>query len=112
VKVRRTLIGGSKKMIVYDDLEPTEKVKVYDKGVTLETNQDSIVEMKIGYRTGDMWAPKVDGTEALWLMTREFVDCVVTARTPVTSAESGGRVVRIMEAATESMQHRGEQIPL
>lgn len=112
VKVRQTLIGGSLKMIVYDDVEPTEKVKVYDKGVTLGADQDSIVEMRIGYRTGDMWAPKVDGTEALKLMTREFVDCIDSGRTPLTCAESGLRVVRIMEAATESLVRHGAQVSL
>lgn len=112
VKLRRTLIGGSKKMIVYDDLEPTEKVKVYDKGVTLETDPDSIYEMRVGYRTGDMWAPKLDSTEALRMMARHFTDCIANRKTPITNADSGLRVVSIMEAATESMAKRGELIRL
>ena len=112
VKLRQTLIGGSRKMIVYDDLEPTEKIKIYDKGVTLETNPASIHEMKVGYRTGDMWAPKLDGSEALRLLARHFMDCIAEGKTPITSAESGCRVVRIMEAATESMAKRGEQVRL
>ena len=112
VKLRQTLIGGSRKMVVYDDLEPTEKVKVYDKGVTLETNPDSIQELKVGYRTGDMWAPKLDGTEALRLLSRHFLECIAEGKTPTTSAESGCRVVRIMEAATESMAKHGQMIRL
>jgi predicted dehydrogenase len=112
VKLRQTLIGGSKKMVVYDDLEPTEKVKVYDKGVTLETNPANVYEMKVGYRTGDMWAPKLDGTEALRLLARHFLECVAEGKTPITSAESGCRVVRIMEAATESMAKHGQMIRL
>jgi predicted dehydrogenase len=112
VKLRQTLIGGSKKMIVYDDLEPTEKIKVYDKGVSVETNPDSILEMKVGYRTGDMWAPKLDGSEALRLLARHFLECIAEGKTPITSAESGCRVVRIMEAATESMAKHGEMVRL
>ncbi|MCX6844874.1 MAG: Gfo/Idh/MocA family oxidoreductase [candidate division WOR-3 bacterium] len=112
VKLRQTLIGGSKKMIVYDDVELTEKVKVYDKGVTIETDPSSIYEMKVGYRTGDMWAPKLDGSEALRLLARHFLECVAEGKTPITSAESGCRVVRTMEAATESMAKRGEMVSL
>jgi predicted dehydrogenase len=110
VKVRQTLIGGTKRMIVYDDLEPTEKVKVYDKGVTLEASPDSIYEMRIGYRTGDMWAPKVDDTEALQTMVRHFIHCVSTGETPITGATSGMRVVRLLEAATRSMARRGAPV--
>jgi predicted dehydrogenase len=110
VKLRRTLIGGSRKMIVYDDLEPTEKIKVYDRGVTLETNPDSIHELNVGYRTGDMWAPKTDASEALRLLARHFIDCIAESKTPITSAESGCRVVRIMEAASESMARHGEMV--
>jgi predicted dehydrogenase len=112
VKLRQTLIGGSRKMIVYDDLELTEKVKVYDKGVTMETNPANIYNMKVGYRTGDMWAPKLDGSEALRLLARHFLECIADGKTPITSAESGCRVVRIMEAATESMAKHGQMIRL
>jgi len=112
VKLRQTLIGGSKKMVVYDDLELTEKVKVYDKGVTLETNPANIYQMKVGYRTGDMWAPKLDGTEALRLLASHFLECIAEGKTPITNAESGCRVVRIMEAATESMAKHGEMVRL
>jgi predicted dehydrogenase len=93
-------------------MEPTEKIKVYDTGVTVETNPDSIHEMRVGYRTGDMWAPKLDGAEALRLLARHFLECIAEGKTPITSAESGCRIVRIMEAATESMAKHGEMVRL
>jgi predicted dehydrogenase len=112
VKLRTTLIGGSKRMIVYDDLEASEKVKVYDKGVSIETHPDNIYQMKVGYRTGDMWAPKIDVSEALRTLVAHFIDCIETGEAPITSGESGCRVVRLMEAATDSIARRGEQVRL
>ena len=76
VKVRQILLGGSKKMITYDDFEPSEKVKVYDKGVSFTDDPRQIYEMRVGYRTGDMWAPKIDGTEALRVEGEHFLDCI------------------------------------
>jgi predicted dehydrogenase len=114
--VRRTLVGGSRKMIVYDDLEPSEKVKVYDKGITLngsgKANGDKRYQMLVGYRTGDMWAPQLDMTEALSLELRQFVKCVEEHTTPVTDGHAGLRVVRILEAATRSLAERGRVIEL
>src|SRR5262249_18630046 len=78
VKVRRTLVSGSKKMIVYDDLEPSDQVKVYDSGVTLESGGEGVYQLMLGYRTGDMWAPRLDRAEALALEIRHFVDCIRT----------------------------------
>lgn len=112
VKVRQTLIGGSNNMIVYDDLEPTEKIKIYDKGVNLETNPDSIYQMRIGYRTGDMWAPKIERLEALGMLARHFVRCCRDGEKPITSAESGLRIVRMMEAATRSMSRNGAPVDI
>jgi len=115
VKVRRTLIGGSRRMIVYDDLEPSEKIKVYDKGITLGGQQPSgetIYQALVGYRTGDMWAPHLDMTEALSAELREFIACVATAGTPVADGHAGLRVVRILEAATLSLAQRGRPINL
>ncbi len=112
VKVRQTLIGGSKNMVVYDDLEPAEKVKIYDKGVTVETDPGSIYELRVGYRAGDMWAPKIDGREALKLLAEHFVRCVEGVERPITSGESGLRVVQTMEAATRSMAVRGTVVDL
>ena len=112
VKVRRTLIGGSEKMIVYDDLEPSEKVKVYNKGITINDSPESIYQMLIGYRTGDMWAPQVDMTEALWTEVLHFLHCIKENERPATDGEAGLRVVRILEASTQSMTHRGRPVSL
>lgn len=112
VKLRNTLIGGSRKMILYNDLEPSEKIKVYDKGVMVSTNSESLYQILIGYRTGDMWAPRLDHTEALRTEVQHFVDCIRETKRPVTDGESGLRVVRILEAATESMKAAGRLVTL
>jgi predicted dehydrogenase len=112
VKVRRTLIGGSVKMIVYDDLEPSEKVKVYDRGITVNKNAESIYQMLISYRTGDMWAPRLDVTEALRTEVLHFIRCIEEGAYPITDGEAGLRVVRILEAATRSMRERGRLVEL
>jgi predicted dehydrogenase len=112
VKVRQVLLGGSKKMIVYDDLEPSEKIKIYDKGVSITDDPRQIQEMRVGYRTGDMWAPKLDGTEALTAEAEHFLDCIDTGSTPLTDGQSGLRVVQLIEAATSSMRGRGETVHL
>ncbi len=110
VKVRQTLIGGSRKMIVYDDLQPMEKIKIYDKGVTVDSDPTGVHEMRVGYRTGDMWAPKLDGGEALAKLARHFVRCIDGEEKPITSAESGTRIVKQMEAATRSLRQKGTLI--
>ena len=107
VKVRRTLIGGSNKMIVYDDLEPSEKIKVYDKGITVDGNVEDKYQMLIGYRTGDMWSPQLAVTEALLTEVNHFVDCIEHKKTPISDGQAGLRVVQILEAATQSMAERG-----
>lgn len=112
VKIRQTLIGGSRKMIVYDDMEPSEKVKVYDKGVSLVDDPERVYTMRVGYRAGDMWAPKIDVTEALRTECAHFVHCVECGETPITDGESGLRVVEVIEAATRSMRTRGQRIEL
>jgi predicted dehydrogenase len=116
VKIRRTLLGGSRKMIVYDDLEPSEKIKVYDKGITLTGNLDSSGEaryrMLVGYRIGDMWAPQLEMREALGVELRQFVKCIEHQTVPLTDGHAGLRVVRILEAATQSMAERGRVIEL
>lgn len=112
VKVRRTLIGGSQKMIVFDDLEPTEKIKLYDRGVNIVTDQESVYNMLISYRTGDMYAPHLETTEALSHELQHFTDCILQHATPLTGGESGYRVVTILEAAMRSMQERGQPIEL
>ena len=116
VKVRRTLVGGSSKMIVYDDLEPSEKIKVYDRGITLngnpQKNGEKVYQMLVGYRTGDMWAPKLDTSEALGTELRQFIDCIRTGGTPCADGQAGLRVVRILEAASQSLAQRGRLIEL
>lgn len=113
VKVRRTLIGGSSKMIVYDDLEPSEKIKVYDKGITLNgTSNGDVYQMLVGYRTGDMYAPQLDMTEALGRELRQFVSCIEGDDQPITDGLAGLRVVRILEAATQSLAQRGRVVEL
>ncbi|HSB10363.1 MAG TPA: Gfo/Idh/MocA family oxidoreductase [Blastocatellia bacterium] len=112
VKVRRTLIGGSERMIVYDDLEPSEKVKVYDKGVALSPAREQVYELLVSYRTGDMWAPKLDQTEGLQTEARHFLDCIQNDKRPETDGLAGLRVVRLLEAAEKSMRARGELVEL
>ena len=109
VKVRRTLIGGERKMIVYDDLEPSEKVKVYDKGITVN-NDESLYRALFDYRTGDMWAPQIDKTEALKSETMHFIDCIESGNKPITDGKAGFRVVRILEAATKSLMQHGHPV--
>ena len=110
VKVRTVLLGGSKKMIVYDDMEPSEKIKVNDKGVSFTEDPQQIHEMRVGYRTGDMWAPKLDASEALKVGGEHFVDCITNGKTPQTDGKLGLRVVELIEAATTSMRGRGESV--
>jgi len=112
VKVRHTLIGGSEKMILYDDLEPSEKVKVYDKGITITPGPEAVYQMLVNYRSGDMWAPRLDNTEALHAEALHFIDCVENSRQPETDGQAGLRVVRTMEAAERSLLGRGELVEI
>ena len=114
VKVRRTLVGGDRKMVVYDDLEPSEKVKVYDRGITLNNGEreQGIYQMLVGYRTGDVWAPQLSMAEALQVEARHFIECVEQARQPVSDGHAGLRVVSILEAAARSLSRRGQLVEL
>lgn len=109
LKIRKILIGGSRKMILYDDLEPSEKVKVYDKGISVES-QD-ITPFNPLYRVGDVIIPKLDTTEALLVETQHFIDCIRSGREPQTSGRDGLEVVRMLEACDKSMRE-GKKIPL
>jgi predicted dehydrogenase len=111
VKVRNTLIGGRDKMLVWNDLEPDEKIKVYDKGVTIDSGQ-GVYDLLVSYRSGDVWAPKVEQTEALKLELEYFTDCVLTDRTPSNDGVAGLRVVRLLEAAERSLKDRGKVVCL
>ena len=114
VKLRRTLIGASRKMIVYDDLEQSEKIKVYDKGITLNNHQnpEKLYQMLVGYRTGDMLAPQIDGTEALRREIDHFVHCIEQQEEPITGGNTGLRVVEILQAASQSIAQRGRPVDL
>lgn len=110
VKVRTTLVGGSKKMIVYNDMETSEKVKVYDKGIRMNHDPEHRERMLTGYRNGDMFAPNLDTGEALRLMARDFVGAMLEKRPPVSDGESGYRVVRLLELAQLSMAQNGRPV--
>ncbi len=111
VKIRRTLIGGDRRMLVYDDMEPSEKVRVYDAGIKIDAPGD-MYNTLIDYRTGDMWAPKLTLGEALALECEHFVDCVRLKKMPRTGAAAGVWVVRVLEAASQSLAAEGKQIPV
>ncbi len=112
VKLRSTLIGGSKRMIVYDDLAPSEKVRVYDKGVTRNADSLSRKRALIDYRIGDMYAPHIDNTEPLSRVCRTFVEAIERGTRPPTDGRAGLRVVRLLEAGQESLRKNGERIGL
>ena len=112
VKVRHTLIGGSEKMILYDDLEPSEKLKIYDKGISVTPRQEDVYKMLVSYRLGDMWAPQLDNTEALQTEALHFIDCVENSREPDTDGQAGLRLVRMIEAAETSLRDRGRLVEL
>ena len=113
VKIRRIIIGGSKKMIVFDDLDPSEKIKIYDKGILLaKTDKKVFYQNIIQYRIGDMYAPKIDQTEALKVLIDHMADCIIKKKKPVTDGESGLRVVRILEAADKSLKKGGAKVTL
>lgn len=112
VKVRQTLIGGSNKMIVYDDLESSEKIKVYDRGVKVTTNPEEVQKLRVSYRMGDMWAPQLSVKEALLSEIEHFVDCIENGTLPVTAGSSGLGVVAMLEGAMRSLKQRGTPVDL
>jgi len=111
VKIRSTLIGGEKKMLVWNDLDADEKIKVYDKGVDVDDTK-GIYDLLVSYRSGDMYAPKVEQTEALKLEAEHFIDCILNNKTPINDGLSGLRVVKILEASNESLKNHGKMIQL
>ena len=106
VKVRTTLIGGRDKMLVWNDLEPDEKIRVYDKGVEVKNGQ-GVYDLLVSYRSGDVWSPKVDATEALRSELQYFQHCIVKNEVPINDGAAGLRVVRLLEAAERSLNGRG-----
>ncbi|MFC3694926.1 Gfo/Idh/MocA family protein [Chenggangzhangella methanolivorans] len=112
VKVRQTYIAGSRQMIVYDDLQTSEKLKIYDRGVTSDATPEDLYQRHVAYRMGDMWSPHIPIKEALATELEHFVECVTTGATPITSGRNGLDVVRMLECATLSMKRRGHPIDL
>jgi predicted dehydrogenase len=111
VKVRTTLIGGEKKMLVWNDLEADEKIKIYDKGVAISNGQ-SVHDLLVSYRSGDMWSPKVEQSEALAEETKYFVDCISNNKRPFNDGTAGLRVVKLLEAADKSLKEQGKPVQL
>jgi predicted dehydrogenase len=111
VKVRTTLIGGEKKMLVWNDLAADEKIKVYDKGVDIK-GREGVYELLVSYRSGDMWAPQVEQTEALRLEIEHLIECIEKNKTPINDGYSGYQVVQVLEAAEQSVKSRGELVKL
>jgi len=111
VKIRTTLIGGEKKMVVWNDQAADEEVKVYDKGVTV-TSPEGVYNLLVNYRSGDMWAPRLERAEALNRELTYFVDCVLNGETPINDGKAGLRVVRMLEAASKSISERGAVVYL
>ena len=112
VKIRQTLIGGSSKMILYDDNQPSEKVKIYDKRVELGHTMEEIYHLKVQYRVGDMYAPKLDDQEALAFETSHFADCLMNNKKPLTDGKAGLEVVKVLVAAEESLKMKGAPVKL
>lgn len=111
VKIRKTLIGGSKKMVVYNDVEPTEKIKVYDKGIDI-TSEEGILDTLVQYRTGDIQIPHLDNKEALSVELEHFRDCIINGKSPITDSYAGLEVVKVLSAAQESIQKKGLPVSL
>jgi predicted dehydrogenase len=112
VKVRHFIIGGSRKSIVYDDLEPTERLKIYDRGITLNGDIEARRGVLVGYRTGDVWSPHIPQTEPLAQLVSHFAECIREDKKPITDGEAGLRIVRILEAAQRSIKAQGGRITL
>jgi predicted dehydrogenase len=111
VKMRTTLIGGEKKMLVWNDLTTDEQVRVYDKGVSV-SSREGVYNLLVNYRSGDMWAPRLERAEALTHELSYFVDCIINNRTPMNDGHAGMRVVKMLEASSQSLRQRGALVYL
>lgn len=111
VKIRTTLIGGQKKMLIWNDLETDEKIKIYDKGIRVR-NRQGIYKLLVEYRCGNMWSPPIDHSEALKIEAGYFVDCILKDKTPINDGYAGLRIVKMLEAADRSMKRKGDLIKL
>jgi predicted dehydrogenase len=112
VKVRSMILGGSDQSLIYNDLDPSERVKVYDRGISVAKTQEERRQVLISYRSGDVWSPNIPNTEALAAMAGHFVDCIKSGRTPETDGQAGLRIVRILDAAQRSIKAQGARVTL
>jgi predicted dehydrogenase len=111
-KIRRTTVVGSRKMLVYDDTAPQEKVRIYDKGVTAQKYYDTFGEFQFSYRYGDIQIPRIEEKEPLFCECEHFVKCIKSGQTPNTDGVNGARVVNVLEAANYSLRRGGLMVPL
>jgi predicted dehydrogenase len=111
VKIRTTLIGGEKKMLVWNDLEADEKIKIYDKGIDMNS-REGVYELLVSYRSGDMWAPHLEQAEALRQELSYFITCISEGTDPINDGRAGLRIVRMLEASTQSLKERGALVYL
>jgi predicted dehydrogenase len=111
-KIRRTTVVGSKKMLVYDDISSLEKIRLYDKGVTVPPHYDSFGEFKLSYRYGDMLVPRLDEAEPLKVECRHFLDCIEGRAQPLSGGEEGLAIVRALEAANQSLHDSGARVDI
>lgn len=109
VKLRNILIGGDKKMILFDDIQMSEKVKVYDTGFEVKNDEDKR-KLLVNYRTGDVHSPQIENSEALHKMATDFIQSIMTKSTPISNYEMGFNVVRVLSAAQESIKNKGKEI--
>lgn len=110
-KVRRVTVVGSKKMVVYNDIEALEKIKIYDKGVDTPEYTSSFGDFQCSYRYGDLLIPNIKFTEPLKLECQHFVDCIINHTKPTSSGEEGLKVVKVLEAAQASlMNHHHREV--
>jgi predicted dehydrogenase len=112
VKVRHFILGGSRKSLIYNDLEPAEKIKVYDCGIVVSPSAAARRNALVGYRTGDIWSPRIEEREPLQTMVEHFSDCICNATRPLSDGEAGLRIVRVLEAAQRSIKAQGSWITL
>ena len=110
VKIRRTLLGGTRRMLVFDDLEASDKIKIYDRGVSVSFSADKLATMRVGYRMGDMWSPQLALHEPLHAAARHFVDVITVKATPISDGHAGLRIVKLLEAASQSLACKGRPI--
>jgi len=111
VKVRTTFIGGTKKMIVWNDIDADEKIKIYDKGIEVK-NREGLYQLLVSYRAGDMWVPRIEQVEALQLEAQSFVSCIMNNKAPINDGHAGLRVVKLLEACDDSLRNKGAMVNL